>query len=208
MVLSAFGLTGSMGELLMDDTKLAIPGACSVVIASTAEMKVGAVKRLLGEGFTVAGGTVEGVKAASEINEQPFGHEETLRGALNRLANARKLRPEASYYVAIENGIFEVVAHGPRFFDLAWVVVETGAGQQALAHSVGLEFPREFVEQARAVGFDKTHAGEKLAAAIAGVHLQDPHHWLSGRRLCREDLLLGALIAAWGQLHRQPGVGS
>ena len=41
-------------------------------------MKVGAVERLLGEGFRADGGVVEGVKAASEINEQPFGHEETI----------------------------------------------------------------------------------------------------------------------------------
>ena len=44
---------------------------------------MGAVQRLMGEGFAAAGGSVEGVKAASEINEQPFGHEETIHEGTN-----------------------------------------------------------------------------------------------------------------------------
>merc|ERR1712110_1061972 len=94
---------------------------------------------------------IEGVKASSGINEQPFGHDETIKGAMNRLADAKLQRPGATYYVAIENGLFEVQAPGSRFFDVAWVIVEGAsddgaAPPQALAHSVGVEFPSEFVE--------------------------------------------------------------
>ncbi|WP_250845087.1 DUF84 family protein, partial [Escherichia coli] len=37
--------------------------------------------------------------------EQPFGSEETRAGARNREANARRLLPEADFWVAIEAGI-------------------------------------------------------------------------------------------------------
>eukprot|EP00927_Polykrikos_kofoidii_P065692 TRINITY_DN61425_c0_g1_i1.p1 TRINITY_DN61425_c0_g1~~TRINITY_DN61425_c0_g1_i1.p1 ORF type:complete len:191 (-),score=41.28 TRINITY_DN61425_c0_g1_i1:24-596(-) len=181
----------------------------SVVVASTAAMKVGAVRQLFGEGLVAAGGSVEGVTAASGIGEQPFGHEETIRGAMNRLADAQRLRPRADFYVAIENGIFEVATPEKRYFDLAWVVVAKGDGgdgkpcKTALAHSVGIEMPKAQVEEAREEGFDRTHAGHKIAAAHPGVNKQDPHMWITADRCCRQDLLVGALTAAWGQLQQQ-----
>mmetsp|Transcript_13950 Transcript_13950/g.38105 ORF Transcript_13950/g.38105 Transcript_13950/m.38105 type:complete len:193 (-) Transcript_13950:18-596(-) len=174
---------------------------CRVVVASQAEMKVAAVRRLMGEGFAAADGEVLSVKAASEINEQPYGHEETIRGAMNRLKNAQAMEPGADFYVAIENGIFEVSLPTIRFFDLAWVVV-AGRGHQSLAHSVGVEMPAELVESARAEGFDRTHVGNIIAATYPGVNKQDPHHWLTSERCRREELLLQALTVAWGQLQR------
>mmetsp|Transcript_64971 Transcript_64971/g.188375 ORF Transcript_64971/g.188375 Transcript_64971/m.188375 type:complete len:208 (+) Transcript_64971:160-783(+) len=178
-----------------------------VVVASTAAMKVGAVRRLTTEGcFGGAATAVEAVAAVSGVNEQPFGHEETVRGVLNRLVDARRLRPGARWYIAVENGIFELATESPRYFDVAWVAVDDtahGLGIPALAHSVGIEFPREFVESARAEGFDRTHAGHKIAARNPGVDKQDPHRWLSAERVSREDLLVGALSAAWGQLEKR-----
>eukprot|EP00929_Paragymnodinium_shiwhaense_P071799 TRINITY_DN36465_c0_g1_i1.p1 TRINITY_DN36465_c0_g1~~TRINITY_DN36465_c0_g1_i1.p1 ORF type:complete len:207 (-),score=45.07 TRINITY_DN36465_c0_g1_i1:282-902(-) len=180
-----------------------------VVVASTAAMKVGSVRRMLEEvSFTSTDNAVavEGVKAPSGINEQPFGHEETILGAQNRLRNAQKLAPGAAFYVAIENGIFDVkMPDKQRYFDLAWIVIAEGdsdTGHVGWAHSVGLEFPAQFVEAARAEGFDKTHAGHKMAASLAGMDPQDPHILLSGGAARREDLLLGGLKAAWGQLMR------
>lgn len=181
--------------------------ASTVVVASTAAMKVGAVKRLLGEGFEAAGGRVQGVKAASGINEQPFGHEETILGAKNRLASAKTLAPDANFYVAIENGIFEVKTPESKFYDVAWVIMENSRGQQALTHSVGIEFPAKWVLEAREEGFDKTHAGHKFAADNPGANVQDPHQLLTAGRACREDLLHGALLAAWGQLQYKSAHG-
>jgi len=178
------------------------PSPWRVVVASTASLKVTAVRRLLGEGFSAAGGHIQGVKAGSEISEQPFGHEETLRGAQNRLNNARKMRPDADLYVSIENGIFEVAVPEPRYFDVAWVVMARSGDerQQVVAHSVGIEVPRQFVDEARAEGFDRT-VGQKISAQHGG-DAQDPHRWLTAQRCSREDLLVGALTAAWGQLQQ------
>merc|ERR1711924_75075 len=51
---------------------------------------------------------VIGVKAASDINEQPFGHEETILGAQNRLKHTKAAQPDCDFYISIENGVFEV----------------------------------------------------------------------------------------------------
>ncbi|CAE8637878.1 unnamed protein product [Polarella glacialis] len=177
-----------------------------VVVASTAPMKVAAVERLFappalpallrprGPAAGALGVRVEGVKTASGVNEQPFGHEETMRGALNRLAAARAARPGADFYVALENGLFDVLCSdsvggggAPQSFDMAWVVIEDSEGRRALAHSAG-------VEVARAAG-----AGGDGADL---VDPQDPHRHLTSGFCPREDMLLGALTVAWGQLSR------
>ena len=75
-----------------------------IVLASASPVKVAACHKA----FDGLAPDVElvAVEAASEINEQPI-NEETMRGARNRLNNAKKIEPEADFYVSIENGIFE-----------------------------------------------------------------------------------------------------
>lgn len=57
---------------------------------------------------------------SSGVPEQPFGSEETRAGARNRVANARRLLPEADFWVAIEAGI-----DGDSTF--SWVVIENAS---------------------------------------------------------------------------------
>mmetsp|Transcript_48769 Transcript_48769/g.98325 ORF Transcript_48769/g.98325 Transcript_48769/m.98325 type:complete len:138 (-) Transcript_48769:273-686(-) len=72
-----------------------------VVVGSATALKIQAVDVAFQTAFSKApllkGGkgalSVEGVKAASGVNEQPSGHEETVRGALNRLRHAKDLAP-------------------------------------------------------------------------------------------------------------------
>ncbi|CAE8592435.1 unnamed protein product [Polarella glacialis] len=198
-----------------------------VVVASTAPMKVAAVERLFappalpallrprGPAAGALGVRVEGVKTASGVNEQPFGHEETMRGALNRLAAARAARPGADFYVALENGLFDVLCSdsvggggAPQSFDMAWVVIEDSEGRRALAHSAGVEMPAAAAAASKASGFSTTAGGEVARAAGAGgdgadlVDPQDPHRHLTSGFCPREDMLLGALTVAWGQLSR------
>jgi len=190
------------------DKDQAASGTClgtdrpTIVVASQAAMKVGAVQKIMKEKcFGDPNGIVEGVKAPSGIGEQPFGHDETIRGAMNRLNSAKSMKA-ADFYVSIENGIFEVEITQRRYFDVAWVVIEKAGGKQSLAHSVGVEMPAEYVEKALAEGFDKTNAGTKLAAENPGVNKQDPHKWLLSGQADREELLIGALKAACGQLKK------
>jgi hypothetical protein len=69
-------------------------GSLVVAVASKAKVKVDAV-RMCFECVGVRNVIVIGVDGvASGINEQPFGDEETAKGALNRLVHAKKLASE------------------------------------------------------------------------------------------------------------------
>mmetsp|Transcript_121062 Transcript_121062/g.353780 ORF Transcript_121062/g.353780 Transcript_121062/m.353780 type:complete len:212 (+) Transcript_121062:77-712(+) len=210
----------------MSEPETAIPTAPSlrVVVGSATALKVQAVRSAFevalskadlrapeaapaGSDDAEGGLRVEGVKAASGINEQPFGHEETARGAMSRLRHAKELAPGADFYASVENGLFEVNVDGaPRFFDLAWVAVERASdGWSGLAHSVGLEFERSWVEEARSAGkgFEENTVGAVVAArAPEGTDKQDPHAWLTGGLRPRQALLQEALLAAMGPLLR------
>lgn len=76
---------------------------------------------------------VESIAVNSDVPEQPFGSDETKIGAQNRVNNARKLRPDADFWVAIEAGIDE----GSTF---SWVVIEN-AHQHGEARSATLPLP-------------------------------------------------------------------
>ena len=72
-----------------------------------------------------------GVKAASGIKEQPFGHDDTLLGAKNRLNHAIEatVGQEFDIIVAIESGIIPVGAPSvfgeeTMYYDIGWVVVK------------------------------------------------------------------------------------
>eukprot|EP00933_Yihiella_yeosuensis_P067743 TRINITY_DN72758_c0_g1_i1.p1 TRINITY_DN72758_c0_g1~~TRINITY_DN72758_c0_g1_i1.p1 ORF type:complete len:236 (+),score=55.59 TRINITY_DN72758_c0_g1_i1:62-709(+) len=201
-----------------ESTKDICKPSLRIVVASTAAMKVAAVKRLFEKGGPALdsssdrGVSVEGIKAPSGVNDQPFGHEETIRGALNRLAAARLEVPGADVYVSMENGLFEVDCSGSsdreegsgrKCFDLAWVAIQDSHGHQTLAHSAGIEMPSEAAEASKASGFKATAGGvvsESAEAAGHKVDPQDPHLHLTGGLCAREKLLLDALTAAWGQI--------
>lgn len=70
--------------------------------------------RLFGEGSF----EVLSASADSGVSDQPISDEETLRGARNRAANARRKAPEADLWVGVEGGI-EDTTDGMIAF--AWV---------------------------------------------------------------------------------------
>ena len=84
-----------------------------------------------GYGKSVARGC-QGVEVESGVPAQPFGSEETLRGAMNRAQAARTLHPEADFAVGIEGGV-EVLGHD--LLAMAWVVIIDRAGKTGKARS-------------------------------------------------------------------------
>jgi non-canonical (house-cleaning) NTP pyrophosphatase len=178
---------------------------CQVVVASKTDLKLSAVLSAF-ETLGIQRVTVLGVSADSGINDQPIGHEETMRGCVNRLRGAL-LDPAAqlaSFVVSIENGIVELetpAADGStdrRYFDLAYVCVENvGTGDRFWSHSCGLEFPASLVQQCEKLGFDKTTVGSLIAAAEGGDK-QDPHSTLTRGAVTRAACLRQAVVAALG----------
>jgi len=157
-----------------------------VLLGSTSSLKVRAVKESFEEMFASSKISIHSVNAASEINAQPFGNEETVKGATNRLKNAISQKPthlQIDYVVAIENGIFPItVSDQTRFMDVGWVIVqEMSSGKQGISHSCGIEFLSEHVEEARQRGFETTVVGDIMVARLSNQKLvsNDPHLWLT-----------------------------
>ena len=118
-----------------------------ITVGSTSEHKLAAVREACAHLGISA--TVEGIKAASKVNEQPVGFEETFTGALNRASEARNHAP-FSESVGIENGIIRFTHDRNYTFDLAWVVWFTPQGNRRIVtNTSGLLMPEELVEEAQ-----------------------------------------------------------
>ena len=113
-----------------------------VVSATTNPAKIRAILHAFNEIFGEGSCHIESVSVDSGVPEQPFGSQETRAGARNRVNNARKLRPDADFWVAIEAGIDE----GSTF---SWVVIENPQ-MQGEARSATLPLPEIILQRVRA----------------------------------------------------------
>ncbi|KAA1049560.1 inosine/xanthosine triphosphatase [Pseudocitrobacter sp. 73] len=113
----------------------------NVVTATTNPAKIQAIlaafELIYGEGSC----HIDAISVDTGVPEQPIGSEETRAGARNRVENARAVRPNADFWVAIEAGIDE----GSTF---SWVVIES-ANQRGEARSATLPLPEVILEKVR-----------------------------------------------------------
>lgn len=113
-----------------------------VIVATTNPAKIQAILAAFDQIFGEGSCHIDAISVETGVPEQPFGSEETRAGARNRLTNARQVRPEADFWVAIEAGIDE----GATF---SWVVIES-RDQRGEARSATLPLPQAILEQVRA----------------------------------------------------------
>lgn len=88
-----------------------------VVAATINPAKITAISQAFSDVFGEGSCHIEGVEVDSGVSPQPVTNTETRTGARQRVMNARQVRPEADFWVAIEAGIEENSA-------FAWMVVE------------------------------------------------------------------------------------
>ena len=97
---------------------------------------------------------VEGVAAPSGVRDQPWGDEETIRGAIARARVARELM-EADWGVGIEGGV--VAAADGSVRTCAWAAIVSRAGRIGVGGSLSLELPWNVAELVRN-GMELGHA--------------------------------------------------
>jgi len=161
----------------------------NIRLGSTSASKIEALKEACGIMGIEA--DIQTLPASSEINDQPYGFDETYRGALNRALNTKKDNPNAMS-IGIENGIIPV---GDKFIDMAVIVVLTPDGKNFMSTSAGIEFPKEAVETARTRGFESNTAGSVIAEMVGGS-TTDPHSTLTGGKISRKKILTDAIVVA------------
>lgn len=144
-----------------------------IIAATTNPAKIQAILQGFSDLFTSQSCHIEGVKVDSGVAAQPMTNLETLTGARQRVAHARQLRPDASFWVAIEAGI-----EGNNAF--ASVVVEN-QHQRGESRSASFMLPQAVMqrivaghelgeEMARLTGIDNIRQkGGAIGAFTAGV---------------------------------------
>ena len=102
----------------------------TLVVASTNPVKIQAAVNGFQRLFPGSELNVITAAVPSDVRQQPLSDEETLRGALNRSAQAQAAHPQADYWIGIEGGIQPIE---PEMIAFAWIVVRskemTGKGR-------------------------------------------------------------------------------
>ena len=94
----------------------------TLVIASTNPVKIQATVNGFQRVFPGSEVNVVAVAVPSHVAHQPMSDEETLRGALNRSANAQAAHPQADYWIGIEGGVQPI---GQQLTAFAWIAVRS-----------------------------------------------------------------------------------
>ena len=137
-------------------------------VGSTNPAKLEAVHRALAR--LAPGCAVEGVDVPSGVSRQPFGDEETRRGAMAR-ARAALAKSGADVAFGLEGG---VIFEGGQPWLVSWVAVMDRAGLLGEASGLRMPLPHESAAA-------KLRGGEELGDvidALFDVHLSKQH----GRR--------------------------
>ena len=108
-----------------------------VAVGSLNPVKVGAVRAVLVP--LAPGVTVTGVLVPSEVASQPWGDEETIRGARARALGALAKLSNAELGVGIEGGVVDGGEGGLR--SCAWAVVVSRDGIEGVGGSLALTLP-------------------------------------------------------------------
>jgi len=119
-----------------------------------------------------------GYTANSGVGEQPI-NEQALGGARNRITDLKKRVDGLDRIVSIESGIFE---EDGQWVDRAVVVIfNAKTGEEYVDYSDRVVFPKEYVERARDIGFDKMTVGKVMEKEGYVSDNKDPHKSISGK---------------------------
>lgn len=114
------------------------------IVGSVNPVKIAAARSVLrrvhGDQVCVAGTAVE-----SGVSDQPWGDEETLRGALNRASAALNVGG-ARLGIGLEGGLLEIDGH---VFTCAWCAVARSDGTTGIAGGANLLLPPPAAEALR-----------------------------------------------------------
>ncbi|MFV8385115.1 inosine/xanthosine triphosphatase [Vibrio parahaemolyticus] len=158
-----------------------------VVIASLNPAKINAVKSAFQSAFPQQAFEFVGISVPSEVADQPMTNEDTHRGALNRVKNAKVEMPTADFYVGLEAGIEGNVT-------FAWMVIESDT-HRGESRSASLMLPPEVLAQlanANELGdvMDKVFGTENIKQKGGAISL------LTQNQLTRSSVYHQALILA------------
>ena len=127
-----------------------------VAVGSTNPVKVGAARSVMERLASHA--RVEGVAVESGVRDQPWGDDETIRGALAR-AHAARVARDADWGIGIEGGVIATADGGVR--TCAWAAIAARDGRHGVGGSLSLELPPRVAALVRG-GMELGHAMDEV----------------------------------------------
>lgn len=127
-----------------------------VAVGSKNPVKIGAVRDVVHRLAPHA--RVEGIVVESGVRDQPWGDDETVRGALAR-AHAARAALDADWGIGIEGGV--VAAADGTVRTCAWAAVVARDGRAGTGGSLSLELPPRVADLVRG-GMELGHAMDEI----------------------------------------------
>ena len=124
-------------------------------VGSTNETKIEAVRETLKDYPAFSNAEIQGIKASSEVSEQPKSLEETIRGAINRAKSA--FQNNCALSIGIESGLMLVPHTKTGCMELSACAIYDGK-QVHLGLSSAFEFPKEVTRIILQDGVDANEA--------------------------------------------------
>ena len=142
-----------------------IDSARLVAVGSTNPVKVAAARAVLGRAAPDA--EVRGVAVPSGVPDQPWGDDETIRGAVARARGALAALPGAALGVGFEGGVVAEPDGGVR--SCAWAAVVAPDGATGVGGSLAMPLPPPVARLLRE-GVELGHAIDRLTGATNTKH--------------------------------------
>jgi inosine/xanthosine triphosphatase len=127
-----------------------------VAVGSTNPVKLAAARTVIGR--VAPSARVESRKIPSTVRDQPFGDDETIRGALARAHGARQAL-EADLGIGLEGGVVEM---HDSMRTCAWAAVVNSAGREGIGGSLAMPLPDSVARLIRNEGLELGHAMDRL----------------------------------------------
>ena len=140
-----------------------LPWVRQVVVGSTNPVKLAAVRAVMAR--VAPSASVHSAAVASGVPDQPWGDEETRRGAAERARQALLVdtHDDADLGIGVEGGVVQEPDGSLR--TCAWAVVCTRDGRQGVGGSMAIPLPREVAEMVKA-GTELGHAMDAVAKLV------------------------------------------
>lgn len=130
-----------------------------VVVGSTNPAKISAARIAFKKVFPKEKIKIIGVEVKSGVSAQPMSDRQSIRGAINRAANARRQVPKADYAVGMEGGVHKI---GGKWFESGWIAVINKKGKLGIGTSARWEISRKIMNRLEK-GKELSHIFEEIA---------------------------------------------
>jgi inosine/xanthosine triphosphatase len=164
----------------------------NIVVASRNPVKIDAVTQAFSSQFPEAVLEVVSIEVESGVSAQPVTDQETRRGARNRAENARRVRPDADFWVGLEGGID---TFDEQLMAFAWMAVCSRNGKFGEARSVTLPLPPA-VKKLVDSGLELGAANDRVFGTVNSKQQGGAYGLLTDGRYSRQFIYSQTLIIA------------